>query len=51
MAVAGTMFCTMSKVRDAARNVTEESNPVGFVKRLRGLPVIKQISRVIDRFL
>lgn len=41
----------MSKARDAAKGVVEESNPVGFVRNLRGLPVIKQILRVLDRFL
>ena len=41
----------MSKARDAAKNVADESDPVGFLKKLRGMPVIKQIVRVIDRFL
>ena len=41
----------MGKAQDAARNVAEESNPVGFLKKLRGLPLIKQVLRVLDRFL
>ncbi len=41
----------MSKARDAAKNVAEESNPVSFVKKLRELPLIKQVLRVLDRFL
>ncbi len=41
----------MNKARDAAKGVAEESNPVGFLRKLRGLPVIKQILRVVDRFL
>ncbi len=41
----------MDKTRSAAKNVADESNPVSFMKKLRGLPVIKQIFRVVDRFL
>lgn len=41
----------MGKAQDAATNVAEESNPVGFLKKLRGLPLIKQVWRVLDRFL
>lgn len=41
----------MDKTRKAAKNVADESNPIGFAKKLRGLPVIKQIFRVLDRFL
>ena len=41
----------MGKARDAAKNVADESNPVGFMKRLRGVPVIGRIFRVLDRFL
>ncbi len=41
----------MSRAGDAAKAVADESNPVGFVQRLRGMPVIKQILRILDRFL
>ena len=41
----------MSKSSNAAKEVLAESNPVTFVQRLRGLPVIKQVFRVLDRFL
>lgn len=41
----------MDKSRKAAKNVSDESNPVRFVKKLRGLPVVKQVLRVFDRFL
>ncbi len=41
----------MATIKDTAANVVEESNPVSFVKKLRGLPVIKQLLRVLDRFL
>ncbi len=41
----------MGKTRDAARGVADESNPVGFLKRLRDVPVFKQVLRVLDRFL
>ena len=41
----------MSKYRDAARRVVEDSNPVSFAQRIRGLPVIKQILWILDRFL
>lgn len=41
----------MDKFRKAAKDVAHQSQPVGFVGKLRGLPVFKQIFRVFDRFL
>ena len=41
----------MSRARDAAKAVLDESNPVGFVERLREMPVIKRILRILDRLL
>ena len=41
----------MDKAKDAAKGVVNESNPIGFLRRLRGMPVIKQVLRVLDRFI
>lgn len=41
----------MTERRGAAKRIAEESNPVGFVRKLKGLPVVKQVLRIIDRFL
>ncbi|MFP3882691.1 MAG: hypothetical protein ACLFRT_11860 [Actinomycetota bacterium] len=41
----------MSKFRRAARTVAHESNPVTFVRRLRGMPVLRRIFAFIDRLL
>ena len=41
----------MSKAKDAARAALDQSNPVTFIRRLKGLPLIKQMLRVLDRFL
>jgi hypothetical protein len=41
----------MTKSSRAARNIADEMNPITFWERIRNLPVLKQILRVLDRFL
>ncbi len=41
----------MADDKSAARRVAEESNPVGFIRRLKGLPLVKKVLRIFDRFL
>jgi len=42
---------SQNHVDAAARAVLEDSNPVGFWRRIRGLPVVKQLLWIADRFL
>ncbi len=41
----------MTKSSGAARDVADEMNPITFQNRMRKLPVLEQILRVLDRFL
>ena len=39
----------MDRAKDAAHNVIEESNPIKFWRRIRELPLVKQVLWLIDR--